>query len=158
MAGAKSLIANFAEVYSGPGGGGRGRISADDNEDGGKYNKDFTKEIEEEGDQGLLKYVTASGLYLFALSLYLSPRGADISLLRSQSGHLSGMLLAKEQFKVEHNYQMGGVQCFPCLNPHPFSQLLIGVFCMKKTLCLNSESHKTWYFYSVENNGRVWER
>ena len=49
MAGAKSLIANFAEVYSGPGGGGRGRISADDNEDGGKYNKDFTKKIEEEG-------------------------------------------------------------------------------------------------------------
>ena len=40
-----------------------------------------------------------------------------MSLLRSQSGHLSGMLLAKEQFKVEHNYQMGGVQCSPCLKP-----------------------------------------
>ena len=39
MAGAKSLIANFAEVYSGPGGGGRGRISADDHEDGGIYIK-----------------------------------------------------------------------------------------------------------------------
>ena len=115
MAGAKFLIANSAKVYSGPGGGGRGRISADDNEDGGKYNKDFTKEIEEEGDQGLLKYVTASGLYLFALSLYLSLREADISLLRSQSGHLSGMLLAKEHFKVEHNHQMG-VQGFPSLN------------------------------------------
>ena len=76
------------------------------------------------GDQGFLKYVTASGLYLFALSLYLSPRGADISLLRSQSGHLSGMLLAKEQFKVEHKYQMGGVQCFPSLNdPSIFSAI-----------------------------------
>ena len=86
--------------------------------------KRLYKKIEEEGDQGFLKYVTASGLYLFALSLYLSPRGADISLLRSQSGHLSGMLLAKEQFKVEHNYQMGGVQCFPSLNdPSIFSAI-----------------------------------
>ena len=127
MAGAKSLIANFAEVYSGPGGG----------EEGGlvqiimKMVENITKTLQKKlrrrvylSDQGFLKYVTASGLYLFALSLYLSPRGADISLLRSQSGHLSDMLLAKEQFKVEQNYQMGGVQCFPSLNdPSIFSAI-----------------------------------